>query len=102
VVQGDITSPLYFILALERILRTHDKNANKGTRMKHTGTWIHTLGYADDAVLVDESVEMATLRVNTIAVGSRKDADMNINVKKTECMHLRTQDPLHKPTKEEA
>ena len=26
VVQGDITSPLYFILALELILREHDKN----------------------------------------------------------------------------
>ena len=39
-------------------------------------------GYADDAVLVDESVEAATVRVNAISVGSRVDADMHINVKK--------------------
>ena len=30
VVQGDITSPLYFVLALEFILRTHDKHPDKG------------------------------------------------------------------------
>ena len=60
VLQGDITSPIYFILALEAILREHDKNPNKGTYTKHTNTWIHTLGYADDAVLVDEDVETAT------------------------------------------
>ena len=102
VIQGDITSPIYFILALEKILRKHDKNINKGTRMTHTHTWVHTLGYADDAVLVDEQVETATKRVNDIAKGSRKDADMNINVTKTQCMHLRKQDALRKPTKVEA
>ena len=52
VVQGDITSPLYFILALEAILRRHDDTTAKGTHMTHTNTWIHTLGYADDAVLL--------------------------------------------------
>ena len=30
VVQGDILSPLYFILALEMILRRHDNVAGKG------------------------------------------------------------------------
>jgi len=30
VVQGDITSPIYFVLALEMILREHDKLADKG------------------------------------------------------------------------
>ena len=101
VVQGDITSPLYFILALECILRRHDKRTDKGTRTSRTNTWIHTLGYADDAVLVDEGVEIATERVNAIACGSRRDADMHINVGQTECMHLQQQDPLHKPTSEE-
>ena len=102
VVQGEITSPLYFILALERILRRHDNRCDKGTRLTHTNTWIHTLGYADDAVLVDEGAEMASVRVNAIAQGSRQDADMHINVGKTECMHLQSQDPLHVPTDAEA
>ena len=102
VVQGDITSPLYFILALEAILRKYDSTTNKGTHMTHTNTWVHTLGYADDAVLVDENVNNAETRVNAIAQGSRKSADMSINVTKTECMHLQQQDPLRIPTAEEA
>ena len=32
VVQGDITSPMYFILALELILRTHDARPDKGVQ----------------------------------------------------------------------
>ena len=102
VVQGDITSPLYFIIALEAILRDHDKHPSKGTEMTTTGTHIHTLGYADDAVLVDESPLVAELRVNAISKGSKEDADMHINVDKTECMHLQTQDKVHKSTATEA
>ena len=44
VVQGDVTSPLYFILALELILRRHDSLPDKGVPMAHT--MVHTLGYA--------------------------------------------------------
>jgi hypothetical protein len=55
VVQGDITSPYYFILALEAVLRRHDKIPGKG--VDFDGTRIHTLGYADDAALIDSDVE---------------------------------------------
>ena len=58
VVQGDITSPLYFILALELILRTHDNNRDKGVLFG--GRRICTLGYADDAALLDSSLVTAT------------------------------------------
>ena len=43
VVQGDITSPLYFILALELILRRHDMFSDKGVSLGEV--MIHTLGY---------------------------------------------------------
>ena len=82
VVQGDITSPIYFILALELILRDHDKLPNKGVQFGNRR--IHTLGYADDAALIDETPENATIRVTNIAKGSRDDADMVINIAKTE------------------
>ena len=67
VVQGDITSPLYFIfLALEAILRRHDNKPGKGVKL--ADQIIHTLGYADDAALVDEGddegVERASQRVH--------------------------------------
>ena len=51
VVQGDITSPLYFILAFELILRLHDQVEGKGVPL--ADVIIHTLGYTDDAALID-------------------------------------------------
>ena len=45
VVQGDITSPLYFILALESILRRHDKEVDKG--VSFGDVLIHTLDYRE-------------------------------------------------------
>lgn len=53
VVQGDITSSLYFILALELILKTHDKTVGKAVAVG--GKVVDTLGYADDAALLDNS-----------------------------------------------
>ena len=91
VVQGDITSPLYFILALELILRRHDNFPDKGVPL--AGVIIHTLGYADDAALLDfgdeEGIKRASLRVTSIAVGSTKDADMDISIAKTKVLHVR-------------
>ena len=100
VVQGDITSPWYFILALELILRTHDTHRDKGVML--AGHNIHSLGYADDAALTDNKLAVATERVTAIAVGSKQDADMEINVAKTEVMHVCHQDAAPKTTNAEA
>ena len=89
VVQGDITSPLYFILALELILRKHDNISGKG--IKFGDTMLDTLGYADDAALLDCDIDVATARVTSIARGSKQDADMEINASKTEVMHVMEQ-----------
>ena len=83
VVQGDITSPLYFVLALEQILRNHDTIVGKG--VDFGARRVHTLGYADDAALIDYTPDMATKRVTAIAKGSRTDADMHISIDKTKC-----------------
>ena len=53
---------------------------------------VHTLGYADDAALLDYTDEVASDRVTTIAQGSADDADMIINVAKTQCMHVQRQE----------
>ena len=53
VLQGDITSPLYFILALELILRKYDSRSDKGVSFAQV--LLHTLGYADD-VAIDHRV----------------------------------------------
>ena len=67
VVQGDIVSPLYFILALQLILERCDISADKG--VSFGGHNVHTLGYADDAALLDETPEITTKRVTAIAPG---------------------------------
>ena len=104
VVQGDITSPLYFILALELILRRHDSFPGKGIPL--ADVMLHTLGYADDAALLDsgddEGVERASRRVTSIAKGSTQDADMVISIAKTKVVHVREQEPATPTTAEEA
>ena len=104
VVQGDMTSPLYFILALELILRDHDKFPGKGIPL--ASTMIHTLGYADDIGLTEwgdeDGCKRLSLRVTSISLGSRKDADMALSVPKTKALHVRTQDAVGPVTEEEA
>ena len=52
VVQGDITSPLFFVLSLHLILMCHDNVSDKG--VPFAGDIIHTLPYADDVDLLDK------------------------------------------------
>ena len=99
-VQGDITSPVYFILALELILELHDRHPSKGVDFGRVR--VHTLGYEDDAALLDYEVSTATERVTAIAQGSTLDADMQISVAKTKAMHVCTQGEVTKTTNEEA
>ena len=100
VIQGDIVSPLYFILALELILKRHDTHRNKG--IKFGDRVVSTLGYADDAALLDRSGDVTTDRVTSISNGSRKDADMEISIAKTEVMQVREQDRVPRATAAEA
>ena len=100
VVQGDIVSPLYFILALQLILERHDTDEDKGVQFG--GHTVHTLGYADDAALIDKTVAAATKRITAIAQGSRRDADMEISKAKTEVMHVREQGRVSRATAQEA
>ena len=81
VLQGDITSPLYFILTLELILRKYVRMMQYRTKVFHSWTsfCIYTLVYADDMALLEEGevadVKRLSDRVTEISVGSRKDAD---------------------------
>ena len=103
VLQGDITSPLFFIMALELILRRHDA-ANPNTGIPIADILIHQLGYADDLAAADvgspSGIQRLTDRVGSISQGSRKDADMIINKEKT--VHVRDQDETSSTTAEEA
>ena len=100
VFQGDITSPLYFILVLEFILRKYDVKQDKG--VSFMVIMLHTLGYTDDVTLLEEGevadVKRLSDRVTEISVGSKKDTDMSISIPKTMTLHVREQDKVSKTT----
>ena len=104
VIQGDIVSPLYFILALDLILKRHDNVVPLATErgVMFGGRRVHTLGYADDAALLDGNIQTATARVTKIAAGSKSDADMTISISKTEVMQVSEQDRITPTTATEA
>ena len=85
VLQGDIFSPLCFIVALEAIMRKH---GGEGT-MSAVGVLLDRLEYADDAALVDEDCEKASERLTRLDRGAKLDADMEISAPKSEAMFVR-------------
>ena len=105
VLQGDIISPLFFILALELLLRRHDAPST-GSGVPLADTLIRLLGYADDVAVAEEGDEEGIARietrVNKIADGSKEDADMDVNIEKTIMLHVREQERPPPTTREEA
>ena len=85
VVQGDTTSPLYFILAFELILKRHDTLVNKDVDFGKLR--VFTLGCADDVTLLDSDLSVVTTRAPAITQGSREDSDMSISIDKTKVTH---------------
>ena len=86
VVQGDIVSPVFFILALDQIFQKYDKYV-KGVGCGEILT-LQTLGYADDAALVESTVEEMTKRFTRLADKSLKEADMVVRMDKTYSHHV--------------
>ena len=99
VIQGDIISPIFFILAMEQIFRQHDKSGDGVTLSNHLH--IGVLGYADDASMASESVTMMSKRVTNISRGSKDDADMIINKKKTKTLQVMEQEKVAVSTVDE-
>ena len=95
VLQGEVTSPLYLLMALELILRRLDP-VEVGQSVSLADILIRLLGYADDVAVVesgdDEGIRKFENRVTKISKGSKKDVDMQVNIEKTKTLHVRTQD----------
>ena len=81
---------------MEQIFRKHDPNPTGTTLGNYLRITI--LGYADDAALVSTDAEKMTERLDKIARGSKTDADMQIHMGKTKCMHVRKQPYIAPPT----
>ena len=66
---------------MEQMFRLHDPSP-AGVKV---GNYLHVgvLGYADDAAIVSEAVDLLTERIANIVAGSEQDVDMSINASKT-------------------
>eukprot|EP01045_Picozoa_sp_COSAG04_P020331 COSAG04_NODE_2071_length_4866_cov_24.794210_1_plen_206_part_00 len=89
VVQGDIFSPLCFIIALARVMELHDtKLQGDGLQLGHgdqqEGAYakliIRALLHADDAAILCKDEKEATVRLCSIQSGSKESADMELSI----------------------
>ena len=74
VVQGDIVSPLLFILALDQIIKNYD-TAGVGVKCNDELTY-RVLGYADDAALAETRIKEMSERLTSVGNESKTRADM--------------------------
>jgi exonuclease III len=98
VVQGDIFSPLCFILALALIMKRHGVSSQG---LGAFGLLMDHVDYADDVAQCETSAEEASERLTRIAMGARGDADMIISVEKTKAMHVRPRMELGVPSEQD-
>ena len=83
--QGDIVSPVLFILALDALIQCYDTigtGINCGNELT-----IRVLGYADDAAMAEERIEEMTERLTALADASKEKADMVVRVKCAKRVH---------------
>ena len=92
VLQGDIFSPVAFIVGLMHIFALHDMpGSGVEVGMPPYHITVSSLEYADDAGLIDDNVQQASARLSSISSGSRNDAAMDISIPKTKAMHIHEQ-----------
>ena len=92
VIQGDIISPVLFILALDQLIRETD-TSGQGVKCGRI-LKIRVLGYADDAALAEHTVDAMTKRLTDLADASKREADMVINMSKTVSQHVHEREPI--------
>ena len=99
VIQGDIMSPVLFILALDQLIQEVDTD---GQAVK-VGTIkeLRVLGYADDAAMIGPDVEQMTVRLTKFADASKSLSDMELKMSKTFSHHVCRQDKMAAVTPEE-
>ena len=93
VIQGDIISPVLFILALDALVQQFDSVRGKGFKCGRI-LRLDVLGYADDVALISDTAEDMTRRLTTIADGAKEHADMNVSMPKTFTQHVHKRDKL--------
>ena len=100
--QGDIVSPIFFVVALQLLFNQHDMGGGftleggftlSGAEAcdKFATAVIEVLAYADDSAIICQSIAEASARVTAVCKGSLEDADMTVHCGKTKTQQFRTQ-----------
>ena len=93
VIQGDIISPVLFILALDALIQQYDSVKGKGFKCGRI-LRLDVLGYADDVALISGDVDDMTRRLTAIADAAKAEADMNVSLAKTFTHHVHKRNKL--------
>ena len=102
VLQGDIFSPVAFIVGLWRIFKLYDgPNAGVALGSEPCAVHVSDLAYADDAGLVDGDARRSSDRQSSIASGSAGDAAMSVSLDRTEAVYIHRRDAVSVATETE-
>ena len=97
VIQGDIPSPVCFLVALDKLLKEHSQLDN-GLQLTPTLS-ISELDYADDCALPGANAEITTGRLTNLDTHAKSLAGMVISVPKTKAQHIMIQPKMYKQLK---
>ena len=88
VIQGDIPSPVCFLVALDKLLKDHGNPPNSGIQITST-LHLPSLEYADDAAMPDSNAAISSDRLTNFSVKAEEQAGMKISIQKTKAQHIR-------------
>jgi exonuclease III len=100
IVQGDIVSPLLFILGLTCVFKDHD-TLDDEVRLNDEHEPLGKLEFADDVGMMNSTAASAEKRLNLIESGARIDASLELSMSKTKVMHVQKQQRLPQTTHQE-
>ena len=86
-IQGDIPSPVYFLVALDKLIKEHGGTQANGIQLTPE-LKLQDLEYADDAGLPDKNTELGSQRVTTLDSEANEEAGMSVSVPKTKVQHI--------------
>ena len=99
VIQGDIISPIFFIIALDQLVQRYDLGGS-GVQVGHIKN-IRVLGYADDAAMCEEAVDNMSIRLTNFADAALEKADMKVKLAKTFSQHIQELQKVEAATTDE-
>jgi len=99
-IQGDIPSPVYFLVALDKLLKEHGGGPNTGIPLT-PDLILNDLEYADDAGLADIDTDTSSRRVTNLDSKGNQEAGMSVSAPKSKAQHIRRKPPVSGTTEDD-